>query len=129
MPSLSDLPPPSVIPHQPHEPRMPDLPGSPAGALNLIANAGLWISFFLYLIYFVPQLYGNIREPDRMARLALLTVFLYEAAAFCDVVYATSSRLPFQYVVPPVIQATGLFLQELQLVGSFRGCCCRSCSW
>ena len=102
---------------------------------EIIADAGLWMIFVLYLVYFLPQLYGNIREPDRMSRLALLTLFLYEAAALCDVMYCTSSRLPFQYVVPPIIQVTGLFMQELQLVGGAvfspgdGSCFCKSCSW
>ena len=60
-------------------------------SLQIAGHVALWATFGLFCIYFIPQLVGNWRDPNRLATLSMRTVALYHLGAWSDLVQVERS--------------------------------------
>lgn len=54
--------------------------------LNFCAYIALWITLGLLVVYFVPQLIGNLLEADRLGRFSLAALAIYHFGAWLDLI-------------------------------------------
>ncbi|MBI5448281.1 MAG: PQ-loop repeat-containing protein [Gammaproteobacteria bacterium] len=86
--------------------------------LLLVGNISLNISFFLYLILYIPQIIHN-RHTEHLLNLSLSMHFLLYTAYLSDLFYGYSSHLPWQYKTVSMVGLSLLIIQHLQLTNHF----------
>ena len=79
-----------------------------------IGNISLNISFFLYLILYLPQIIHN-RQSTHIAHLSLSTHFLLYLSYCFDLFYGVANHLPWQYKTVSFVGLSLVIVQHLQL--------------
>lgn len=81
---------------------------------DIIGKISLNVSFFLYLMVYVPQILHN-RQKKNLADLSIwLHVFLF-SSYFFDLFYGFASHLPWQYKTVSIVGLCLVSIQHLQL--------------
>ena len=85
----------------------------PSPVTEQIGGLALNLSFGLYLLLFVPQLWLNLRRQSTVG-FSLVTQILLLTAMNADLVYGWGTELPWQYRTVSVTGLSLLWLQQLQ---------------
>ena len=80
-----------------------------------LGNLSLNISFFLYLIVYLPQIHHN-RKPEYLKQLSLNLHVIIIASFTLDYMYSVLMPLPWQYQIISIIALCLLSIQHLQLM-------------
>lgn len=88
----------------------------------MLQNVGyltLNISFFLYLIFFCPQLIHNLKQKN-LRELSLLMHFILCIATIADLIYGFGRDMQWQYRIVTIVSLIGLTIQHLQICYAIR---------
>jgi uncharacterized protein with PQ loop repeat len=80
-----------------------------------LGNLSLNISFFLYLIVYLPQIQHN-RKPAHLKQLSLTLHIMIIASFLLDYAYSVLLPLPWQYQTVAIIALSLLGIQHIQLM-------------
>jgi uncharacterized protein with PQ loop repeat len=80
-----------------------------------LGNLSLNISFFLYLIVYLPQIHHN-RKPEHLKQLSLSLHVIIIISFLLDYIYSVLIPLPWQYQTVSIIALSLLGIQHLQLM-------------
>lgn len=83
----------------------------------MLENVGCFtlnVSFFLYLIFYCPQLIHNLKEKN-LRELSLLMHFILCIATIADLIYGFGRDMQWQYRVVTLVSLIGLTIQHLQI--------------
>jgi uncharacterized protein with PQ loop repeat len=86
--------------------------------MRLIGNTTLNISFFLYLVVYIPQVLHN-RHSSNIAQLSLVMHLLLYTSYCFDLIYGVASHFQWQYKTVSVVGLSLIMLQHLQLTNYF----------
>ena len=85
---------------------------------NQIGQISLNISFFLYLIYLLPQLFHNLNSSN-LNKLSLGTHSLLIFAYLADLIYGIGREMEWQYITVSVVGLSCLLLQHFQIFKNY----------
>lgn len=89
-----------------------------SSVVALMGQISLNVSFLLYMIVYIPQLWHN-RKPEHIAELSLsLHILLYVSFVF-DLLYGFAAGMPWQYKAVDIVGCILISIQHWQLTSFF----------
>lgn len=84
-------------------------------AANTIGQISLNISFVLYLVIYLPQIWHN-RDPENLKQLSFGLHYIIVTSYSLDLAYSLLKPLPWQYQTVSIVALSLLAIQHLQLI-------------
>lgn len=87
--------------------------------LEKVGYLTLNISFFVYLIFYCPQLIHNLKQKN-IRELSLLMHFILCIATIADLIYGFVRDMQWQYRIVTIVSLVWLTIQHLQICYAIR---------